>query len=467
MDSLMSRIGMKSPSSVISRLCVTAFLLAVGFSAQIATLDADDWPQWRGEDRLAVWAETGIVEELPAELKVSWETPIKSGYSGPAVSNGRVFVTDWEEDPDSRTMDGAERALALDELTGEILWATEWNTTYRMLMGSYAVGPRATPTVDGDRVYVIGAAGALICLDVETGAILWQKDYRAEYDSFVPTWGVASAPLVDGDRLIAVVGGEPGALVVAFDKRTGKELWRAVDVVGEMGYGQPVIYDAGGVRQLIVWHAAALVSLNPETGEVYWEEAWDVGMGVSVATPVKSGDYLLVSQFYYGSMMMRLSQDRPAATLLWKGASRSEMPDETEGLHAMITTPVVSGEYVYGVGSYGELRGLSARTGERLWMSPALAAQSRWGTAFMVRNGDRYFVNNDEGTLIMAQFTPEGYIELGRTRLLEPTSSAGYGRRRSFDRLVNWSHPAYANGHIIYRNDHEIGRASLRTVDYE
>ena len=84
-----------------------------------------------------------------------------------------------------------------------------------------------------------GAAGALICLDVETGAILWQKDYRAEYDSFVPTWGVASAPLVDGDRLIAVVGGEPGALVVAFDKRTGNELWRAVDVVSTVSTPPP------------------------------------------------------------------------------------------------------------------------------------------------------------------------------------------------------------------------------------
>ena len=188
---------------------------------------------------------------------------------------------------------------------------------------------------------------------------------------------------------------------------------------------------------------------------------------MSVATPVRSDDYLLVTQFYGGSMMMRLSSDRPTATLLWKGGSRSELPDETDGLHAMITTPIIIGDYVFGVGSYGELRGLDARTGERLWMSDEMTAQARWGTAFMVRHGDRYFVNNDDGDLITAQFTPEGYIERSRTRLIEPTGSSGIGANRRFDRMVNWSHPAYANRHIVHRNDREIIRASLAAQDYQ
>ena len=427
---------------------------------------ANDWPEWRGAGRIGVWSETGIVDELPAELNVKWRVPVNSGFSGPAVVDGRVFITDWAEDPESRTLDGTERAIALDEETGEILWIREWPTSYRMLMISYAVGPRATPTVDGDRVYVVGAAGDLFCLDVETGAVIWEKHYIAEFDSFVPTWGVASSPIVDGDHLISVVGAEPGGVVVAFDKRTGEEVWRALDVVGEMGYGQPIIIEAGGTRQLIVWHPAALVSLDPATGELYWEETWEAGMGMSVATPVHSGNYLLVTQFYNGSLMMRLDQDRPSASLLWKGQSRSELPDETDGLHAMITTPLIEGDHVYGVGSYGELRGLDARTGERLWMSDRMVAQARWGTAFMVRQGDRYFVNNDDGFLIIARFTPEGYVEEGRTRLIEPTSDSGYGPRRAFDRKVNWSHPAYANQHIFHRNDNEIIRASLDAADY-
>ena len=166
--------------------------------------------------------------------------------------------------------------------------------------------------------------------------------------------------------------------------------------------------------------------------------------------------------------MMRLNQDRPSATELWRGQSRSELPDQTDTIHAMVTTPLIIGDYVYGVDSYGELRGLDAKTGERLWMSPDMTAQARWSTAFMVRHGDRYFVNNDEGFLILAQFTPSGYIELDRTRLIEPTGGSGsrtpHGRIE--ERLINWSHPAYANGHIVHRNDREIIRASLRAVDY-
>ena len=453
------------------RLQVLRLPLAVAMAGFVltASVGAEDWPQWRGVNRLAVWDETDIVEKLPEELKVTWRVPVRSGFAGPAVADGRVFVTDWQQDPESRSMDGTERVIALNEETGEVLWAHEWPTTYRMLMASYAVGPRATPTVDDDRVYVVGATGMLFCLDVETGEVVWRTSYIEDYDTSVPTWGITSAPLVDGNRLITVVGGEPDALVVAFDKYTGEEIWRAVDVVGEMGYGQPVIYEAGGARQLMVWHAAALVSLNPETGEVYWEQPWEVGLGMSVATPVKSGDYLLVTQFYNGAMMMQLSQDRPGATMLWKGQSRSELPDQTDGLHAMITTPLIIGDYVYGVGSYGELRGLDARTGDRLWMSPGMTTQARWGTAFMVRHGDRYFVNNDDGHLIIAQFTPAGYVEIDRTRLIEPTSSSGVGEGPSkrWDRMVNWSHPAYANRHIVHRNDREIIRASLASEDYE
>ena len=450
-----------------SLLALLAIAAVAAFSAT-APLLAEDWTQFRGPGRLGVWHETGIVETLPEQLKVTWRTPLGGGYSGPAVADGRIFVADWFEDPESRTVDGTERALALDEQTGEILWTHEWQTTYRMLVYSYAVGPRATPTVDGDRVYVLGATGRLFCFDVETGAVRWEKDYVADYDTSVPVYGVASAPLVDGDRLIALVGGEPDALVVAFDKHTGEELWRSLPVRSEMGYAHPVIYEAGGARQLIIWHPEALASLDPETGEVYWEHAWEVPAAVSVATPVRSGDYLFVSQFFAGSMMMRLSGDRPAATELWRGGSRSELPDQSEGLHALVTTPVIVGDTIYGVGSYGELRGLDARTGERLWMSRDMTVEVRWSSAHLVQHEDRYFVNNDIGDLILARFTPTGYEELARTKLIEPTSSSGTRTPHGAiaERIVNWTHPAYANGHIVHRNDREIVRASLRASDY-
>ena len=427
---------------------------------------AEDWRQWRGAGRLGVWRETGVVDAFPdAGLKVTWRVPVRSGFSGPAVADGRVFVTDWLEDPESLTLDGTERVLALDEQTGEELWSYTWGATYRALLASYAAGPMATPTVDGDRVYVLGATGLLWCLDVRSGEVVWHRNYRAEYDASLPPWGTPSAPLVDGEQLIAVVGGEPDALVVSFDKRTGAESWRALEVAGGSS-SAPIIYEAGGVRQLIVWHTAGVASLDPRTGETYWEQPWETGASMNVITPVRGGNYLLVSQFYNGSLMMRLSADRPGATLMWKGASRSELPNETDGLHTVLTPPVIAGDYLYGVGSYGELRGLDARTGERLWTSGEMTPQARWGSAFIVRNGDRYFVNNDDGDLIIAQFTPDGYVEIDRTKLIDATTSAGYGPRKLHDRMVNWAHPAYANRHIVHRNVEELLRASLAADDY-
>ena len=393
--------------------------------------------------------------------------PIRAGFAGPVVAGGQVFVLDYQEDPGSRTMDGAERLLCLDEETGELLWAQEWPATYRNIHITFATGPRATPSVDGNRVYVVGAAGMILSFDIATGAVVWQVDTVAEYGTTVPVYGVSSSPLVDGNRLIVVVGGEPDALIVAFDKRTGDEIWRALPLVSETGYSAPMIYEAGGVRQLMLWHPRGVSSLDPENGAVYWEHEWPIG-GMTVATPVSRGPYLLVTHFFRGSLMLRLDSDRPAAEELWRGQSRSELPGQTDGLHSLITTPLIIGDYVYGVGSYGELRCLDARTGERVWETIELVGQERWGAAFFVQHGDRVFVTNDSGELILARLTPEGYTEIGRTRLIAPaTRTRGGATGRWGDRGVVWSHPAYANRHLVMRNDDEIIRVSLAAADYD
>ena len=171
-----------------------------------------------------------------------------------------------------------------------------------------------------------------------------------------------------------------------------------------------------------------------------------------------------MTSLYNGSLMMQLNSDRPTAEQLWTGSSRSYKADQTDGLHSMTTTPILAGEHFYGVGAHGELRGLDARTGERLWMSDQMTAQATYATAFFVRHEDRFFVNTDDGNLIIAQFTPDGYIEQDRVPLIAPTSRPARGHGP--DRLVNWVHPAYANGHVVQRNDREVLRASLRAVDY-
>ncbi len=156
---------------VVMRALMLAGLM--GLTGGMAEVGADDWPEFRGRGRLGVWTETGIVETFPADgLKARWRQPINAGYSGPAVADGRVFVTDFEM---TQGMRGTERALALDESTGELLWAQEWEADYAGIQ--WEIGPGATPTVDGDRVYTLGRTGMLSALSVDTGEILWRVHY--------------------------------------------------------------------------------------------------------------------------------------------------------------------------------------------------------------------------------------------------------------------------------------------------
>jgi len=428
-------------------------LLLIALTAAAPTLRAEDWPEWRGAGRQGVWTETGIIDKFPAGgLKASWRGEVGNGYAGPAVSGGLVYVTDIVNRQGRR---GAERALCLDEQTGKLIWKHEWSADYSGI--SYDNGPRATPTVDGDRVYTLGAMGALHCLNAKTGKVIWKKDYVEDFNTEVPTWGIAGAPLVDGDRLIALVGGEPDAKVVAFDKMTGKELWRALSSDWEPGYNPPFIVEVGGTKQLIIWHPRAITSLNPESGEIYWEHEFSVHHGLTVATPVIDQNRLLVTAFYEGSRMLKLSPSRPRADLMWMGNSKSEI--ETDGLHSLVSTPVIKGDYIYGICSYGQLRCLDARTGKRVWETiDATREQARWATGHIVPQGDRFFISNDRGELIIAKLSPAGYEEIDRTKIIEPTSTVNQRRELG---AINWTHPAYANRHLITRNDKEIIRYSL------
>lgn len=445
--------------------------LAAGFvlTSSTTSLSAEDWPQWRGINRDAIWNETGVVERFPDDgLTVKWRAPVRGGFAGPAVADGRVFVLDYQETAGSRTMDGHERLVVFDEETGTVLWQQEWPATYRNLQFKFATGPRAVPTVDGNRVYTLGAAGMLSCFDTETGELLWRVDTVTDYDATVPVQGTSQAPIVEENLLIAAVGGEPDAKVVAFNKVTGDEVWRSLDNISETGYSAPIIIDAGGARQLILWHATAITSLNPKTGEIYWNQDFTIGGGMAITTPVRSGRYLAVSQFFNGTMMLALNPDRPDARMLWKGRNRGELPDQTDSLHSIISTPIVVGDHLYGIGSYGELRGIDATNGERLWESDQMNEQDRWATAYFVRHRDRYFVVNDSGELILARFNPDGYEEIDRTRLLRPTTRTRGGiSGRYRDRAVLWAHPAFANQHVVVRNDETVVRLSLASTDYQ
>lgn len=424
---------------------------------------ADDWPQWLGPQRDGVWRETGILERLPDNgPQVRWRTPIGAGYAGPAVAAGRVFVTARQVAPrasapaspfERGTIPGTEQVLCLKESDGTRLWKHEYNCPYAV---SYPAGPRATPVVDGPRVFTLGTEGNLFCLDVATGEVVWSREFKKEFGMDSPMWGFAGHPLVDGRKLICLAGGE-GSVAVAFDKVTGKELWRALNA-REPGYCPPMIYEVGGRRQLIVWHPESVNGLDPETGRVLWTQRFPVRAGLSVPTPRLRGDRLFITSFYEGPLLLRLTDDPP--TVLWRGKGKNER--NTDGLHSIISTPWFDEGHIYGVCSYGQLRCLRADTGERVWSTLAATTadgkETRWANAFLVRHGDRFFLPNEKGDLILARLTPEGYEEISRARLLEPTN-------RDPGREVVWSHPAFANRCIYARNDREIVCASLAAGD--
>jgi outer membrane protein assembly factor BamB len=436
------------------------FLRATGIAVVLicttSALLADDWPQWMGPTRDGVWQETGIVEKFPEEgLRVKWRVPIHGGYAGPAVAGGRVFVTDYvrtdgdaSNDPGTKNeLDGTERVLCLDAATGNELWKHEYDCPYKI---SYACGPRTTPAVDGDRVYTLGAEGNLYCFETATGKVVWSKELKREYRCSAPHWGFAGHPLVDGDKLICLVGGE-GSVVVAFDKRSGKELWKALSVTEEAGYCPPSIIEAGGTRQLIVWTPDAVNSLDPESGTVYWSVPLKPQYGMSIMMPRKSGDYLFASGIGEVGALMKLAADKPGASIAWQGTPKN-------AVYCANSTPLIVDGTLYGVDCKGgQLRAVELQTGRRLWETFAPTTGERrggHGTAFLVRNGKKFFLFSETGDLVLARLTPQKYAEISRFHVLEPTGEC-------FGRPVVWSHPAFAEQSMFARNDAEIVCVSL------
>jgi len=414
---------------------------------------ADDWPQWGGPERDEVWRETGVVDQLPSSLQPKWRTPISNGYSGPAIAAGKVFVTDRilgsgsanPDNPFSKSpVAGSERVICLDAESGKQLWKHEYSSTYAV---SYPNGPRATPAVDGDRVYTLGTMGDFYCLKVADGSVVWQKNFLKDFKATLNTWGYSSAPLIDGDNVINIVGG-PDAFVVAFNKHTGDVVWKALDAE-DFGYCPPIIIEEGGVRQLIVWNPEEIASLNPANGEVYWRQAFPIKAGLAIPTPIhdKERHRLFITSFYNGPIMFDLDPNRPAAKVRWRGNSNSEI--QTDKLHSIMPTPHFLDGHIYGICSYGQLRCLREDDGERIWETLKATGKGRWWNAFLVRHEDKFFLANEQGDLILARLTPKGYDEIGRFRMLEATTPLD--RRK-----VVWSHPGFANRCVYARNDKEI-----------
>src|SRR2546422_3875034 len=318
------------------------------------TSRAEDWPQWRGSDRDGVWHETGIRKEFPAEgLPVRWRAPVGYGFSSPVIAKGRVYVTDSLLDRPK--VHG--RVLCFEERTGKLLWTfSREKTNYPLwaFVPGQEPSPNGTPVVHDGKVYATGPqAHNLYCLEAASGKLVWEKDLAHDYQ-IEETATISASPLVDGNRVILQVGGKPDACIVAFDTKSGKEIWRSLNETA--GQSSPIIIKAGGRRQLIVWTTQSLSSLDPATGKLFWREAFAAGNSAAVATPAFSDNRLLVS-----GLMLKVDENKPAASVLWPESSTP-----TRRILSGTSTPLLQGNYVYSLNQAGNLVCLDAETGRQI-----------------------------------------------------------------------------------------------------
>ncbi|MBN2269713.1 MAG: PQQ-binding-like beta-propeller repeat protein, partial [Sedimentisphaerales bacterium] len=235
------------------------------------------------------------------------------------------------------------------------------------------------------------------------------------------------------------------------------EKWHALE--DSASYSAPIVIDQAGKRVLVCWTGERIVGLDPQTGKLYWEYPFPPAQMVhNIGTPVFEDNYLFASEFFGGSLLLRIHADRLAVEKVWRRMGESERV--TDSLHCCISTPFIRGDHIYGVDSYGELRCLNLHTGDRIWESQAVVPKARWATAHMVRQNDNVWIFNERGELIISRLSPGGYSEISRTKLIDPTE--GQLDQRGG---VCWSHPAFAYKHIYARNDQELVCADLSRTD--
>jgi outer membrane protein assembly factor BamB len=416
---------------------------------------ADDWPQWMGPHRNDEWTESGIVTAIPEQgLQVKWRSPLGLGYAGPAVANHRVYVLDYQladgkvaANPGTKDeLKGQERIVCLSAETGDEIWAHAYDQPYAI---SYGSGPRTTPTIDGDRAYALGAEGRLTCLNADSGKVVWEHDLKAEYGAQTPHWGHSAHPLVNGDLLITLAGGD-GSAVIAFNKQTGKEVWKALSAK-DVGYCPPTMAESVTTPQLMVWLPDAVHGLNPDSGEVLWTQPLVPDFGMSIAVPAQHDGMAFFSGVRNKSLLLKLDSAGGAPEVLWEGKGSTSV----SSAHS---SPLIVNDTIYGNDEKGWVRAVDLKSGDRLWETleaTALERPANYATAFVVRNGEHWYLFNDSGDLIIAQMNRNGYKELGKFHVLEPTGEA-------MGRPVVWSHPAFADRCLFARNDKEIVCVSLQ-----
>jgi outer membrane protein assembly factor BamB len=436
------------PLRRVMLVVVLTWLGGAGEAAEASLPEGTDWPQWRGVRRDGVWRETGVVEKFSGEtIPLRWRVPIGAGYTGPTVAAGRVYAMDYTKETSS------ERVFCLDWQTGAVLWEISYPCSYASF--TYEAGPRAAVTIHDGRAYALGAAGNLHCLDAVTGQVQWKRDLLTEYRIRMPKWGIAAHPLIEGDVMITQIGGAGEACVVAFDRRTGEERWKAFS--DEASYAPPIAIEQAGRRLVVMALGYRLVAFDAADGTLRWshdqpKSSWPI----AIPAPVVQGDLMFFTTAHAGSYLFRLASDRPAVDVIWE---RGRRPRTDDTLSPVIPDPLLMNGLVIGVQTDGELRCLDLMTGKRQWETVEAMPKAWHATMHLVRAGDtgeRAWIFTEQGNLILARLEATGYQELTRARLLEPTLEQG-----PRGRAVTWAHPAFAYRHVFARSDRELVCADL------
>jgi outer membrane protein assembly factor BamB len=398
------------------------FTLSILTLTLTLTLQAADWPQWRGPNRDGISRDTGLLQEWPeGGPKERWKrTDIGIGYSTPVVVGGKVFV--------QTTRGKEEFALCLDEQTGKDVWTARIGDLYE-IPGNAWPGTRATPTVDGDRAYCLSSKGQLVCLTVADGKEKWKKDLMKDLGGTVGfkemNWAYCESVLVDGDNVICTPGGKDAAFA-ALNKMTGEVVWKtALEKSDNAEYSSPMPVVAGGVKQYVGFLRSGLVGIDAKTGKLLWKYEKIADMGANIMTPVVYQDKVFASSSRGGGALLELAAS---------GNPKEIYHQKTLG--TSIGGAVLVDGHLYGT-TQGGLYCVELATGKEKWVEPSIG-----GASICFADGRLYVRRYSTGEIVLVEPNAKEYVEKGRVKQTDRSKFAA------------WPHPIVANGGLYVR-DHD------------
>jgi outer membrane protein assembly factor BamB len=404
-------------------------LLAIAVVAANTPLYAADWPGWRGPNRDALSPDAGLLTQwAPSGPPLAFRANgLGGGFSSLAIAGGRIFTMG--------DRDGAQHVVALSQADGKLLWTAKVGPAWEDEYG----GPRATPTVDGELLYAVGTEGDLVCLEAATGKERWRRSLPRDFGGFMMTvWKFSESPLVDGDRVVVTPGAKDAGLV-ALDKMTGREIWRAAlppaGAKGKdgAGYAAAVVSNGAGVKQYVQLMGRGLLGVRAGDGKVLWSYNRIANDVANIPTPIVKGDFVFASTGYQtGAVLLKLvkSGDGVAAQEVYFLEPRT-LQNHHGGL-------VLVGDHLYA--GHGHNRGLPIcvefATGKVAWGGDIrnLGAGS---AAVAYADGHLYF-RYQNGVVMLIEATPQGYREKGSFTLPEVKNPS-------------WSHPVVLDGRLYLR----------------